>query len=89
MKGSRTSLLIRLSHEDAARVHHEASSEYRSLSAYLLRRLETIMNVEEKITRNPTETLKYLTPPSGMSGYYTEHFRFADADDCRLWNHDR
>jgi uncharacterized protein (DUF1778 family) len=43
----RTSLLIRLSHEDAARIRKEASFEYRSLSGYLLSKLERSIRVEE------------------------------------------
>ena len=42
----RTSLLIRLSREDAARIHEEASSEYRSLSGYLLRKLGISFRIE-------------------------------------------
>jgi len=45
----RTSLLIRLSHEDAARIHKEASSEHRSLSGYLLNVLERSIFIEQKL----------------------------------------
>lgn len=60
MKEPRTSLLVRLSTEDAARIHHAAASEYRSLCAYLLRHLERSMALEEKGTGKPSETLKEL-----------------------------
>jgi hypothetical protein len=45
----RTSLLIRLSPEDAARIHREALSEYRSLSGYLLRVLERSFWIEQRV----------------------------------------
>ena len=45
----RTSLLIRLSHEDAARIRKEASSEHRSLSGYLLNVLERSFFIEQKL----------------------------------------
>ena len=45
----RTSLLIRLSHEDAARIRNEASAEHRSLSGYLLNVLERSFFVEQKV----------------------------------------
>jgi len=47
----RTSLLIRLSHEDADRIRKEASSEYRSMSGYLLSVLERSFRIEEKVGR--------------------------------------
>ena len=46
---SRTSLLIRLSHEDAVRIRKEASSEYRSVSGYLLYVLTRSFWIEEKV----------------------------------------
>ena len=45
----RTSLLIRLSHQDAARIHKDASSEHRSLSGYLLNVLERSFVIEQKL----------------------------------------
>lgn len=51
----RTSLLIRLSHEDAARIRTEAASEYRSLSGYLLYVLERSFRIEEKVVRGANE----------------------------------
>ena len=53
----RTSLLIRLSPEDAARIRQEASSEYRSLSGYLLLRLQRSLQSEETFG---TEHLKSI-----------------------------
>jgi len=53
----RTSLLIRLSREDAARVRAEASSEYRSLSGYLLYVLERSFSIEERVARGASESL--------------------------------
>jgi len=50
MRSVRTSLLIRLSHNDAARVRKEASSEHRSLSGYLLHVLERSFSIEQKLT---------------------------------------
>src|SRR5499425_1677096 len=44
-----TSLLVRLSHEDAARIRKEASSEHRSLSGYLLNVLERSFSIEQKV----------------------------------------
>jgi len=45
----RTSLLIRLSHEDAVRIRKEASAEHRTLSGYLLNVLERSMLIEQKV----------------------------------------
>lgn len=45
----RTSLLIRLSHEDAGRIRKEAASEHRSLSGYLLNVLERSFFIEQKV----------------------------------------
>jgi len=42
-------LLIRLSHEDAARIRKEASAEHRSLSGYLLNVLERSFFIEQKV----------------------------------------
>jgi len=53
----RTSLLIRLSHEDAVRIRAEASSEYRSLSGYLLHVLERSFWIEERVVRGASESL--------------------------------
>lgn len=50
MKSPRTSLLIRLSHEDAVRIRQEASSEHRSLSGYLLNVLERSFFIEQKVS---------------------------------------
>jgi len=48
---SRTSLLIRLSHEDAARIRKEAASQHRTLSGYLLRVLERSIKIEMRTTQ--------------------------------------
>ena len=53
----RTSLLIRLSHEDAARIRAEASSEYRSVSGYLLHVLDLSFRIEERVVREASESL--------------------------------
>ncbi len=53
----RTSLLIRLSHEDAARIREGASSEYRSVSGYLLYVLERSFRIEEVVVRGASEPL--------------------------------
>jgi len=45
----RTSLLIRLSHEDAARIRKGAAAEYRSLSGYLLYVLARSCQIEDKV----------------------------------------
>src|SRR5215467_542779 len=45
----RTSMLIRLSYEDAVRIRKEASSEHRSLSGYLLNVLERSFFIEQKL----------------------------------------
>src|SRR5215510_14978411 len=45
----RTSLLIRLSYEDAVRIRKEAASEHRSLSGYLLNVLERSCFIEQKV----------------------------------------
>jgi len=50
MESARTSLLIRLSHEDAARIRKDALSEHRSLSGYLLNVLERSFLIEQKLT---------------------------------------
>lgn len=47
----RTSLLIRLSQEDASRIHRESSSEYRSLSGYLLRVLQRSFRIEDAVSQ--------------------------------------
>lgn len=52
----RTSLLIRLSREDAARIREEASSEYRSLSGYLLYVLERSIRIEDKVVGRVRES---------------------------------
>src|SRR5215469_17434852 len=49
MRSVRTSLLIRLSHDDAARIRKQASSEHRSLSGYLLNVLERSFFIEQKV----------------------------------------
>jgi len=46
----RTSLLIRLSHEDAARIHQEAASEHRSLSGYLLNVVVRSFVIEQRVS---------------------------------------
>ena len=53
----RTSLLIRLSREDAARIREEASYEYRSLSGYLLHVLESSFWIEERVVRGANKSL--------------------------------
>ena len=53
----RTSLLIRLSHEDAARIRENASSEYRSLSGYLLRQLQRSFLIEETYAPGQVKSL--------------------------------
>ena len=45
----RTSLLVRLPHEDAARIRKEAQSEHRSLSGYLLNVLERSFFIKQKV----------------------------------------
>ena len=62
----RTSLLIRLSREDAARIHQEASSEYRSLSGYLLCKLERSISLEAKALGEASETVKALLSKWGL-----------------------
>ena len=60
MSASRTSLLIRLSHEDAARVRKEAASEHRILSGYLLFVLERSIRSElnaAQVTQITTDVL--------------------------------
>ena len=52
----RTSLLIRLSHEDAARIREGASSEYRSVSGYLLYVLERSFRIEEVVVRGAADS---------------------------------
>ena len=48
MPNSRTSLIVRCSREDAARIRIDASSQHRSVSGYLLYTLERSFWVEEK-----------------------------------------
>lgn len=64
----RTSLLIRLSHEDAARIREEASSEYRSLSGYLLRKLHRGFQIEEKLGTGQVKSLLSTTRARGIIG---------------------
>jgi uncharacterized protein (DUF1778 family) len=49
---ARTSLLIRLSPQDAARIREGASSEYRSVSGYLLYALDRSFRIEEVVVRD-------------------------------------
>ena len=49
---ARTSLLIRLSPEDAARIREGACSEYRSVSGYLLYALDRSFRIEEVVVRD-------------------------------------
>src|SRR5215475_9793888 len=60
MELARTSLLIRLSHKDAARIRKEAASEHRSLSGYLLHVLERRFSIEEKLTLGASGPMSYL-----------------------------
>jgi hypothetical protein len=74
----RTSLLIRLSHEDAVRIREEAALEYRSLSGHLLFVLDRSIWIEEKVAHGArvktdgepgrTRTSNPLLNP-GMSQY--------------------
>lgn len=52
-----SSLIIRCSHEDAARIRNHASSEHRSLSGYLLHVLERSLWIEDRLTRGLTKSL--------------------------------
>ena len=53
----RTSLLIRCSHEDAARIHSDASFEHRSLSGYLLHVLERSFWIEDRVAKGLTRSV--------------------------------
>ena len=72
----RTSLLIRLSREDAARIRREASSEYRSLNGYLLRRLERSIQIEETFGTGHLKSLLAKRDPE-IIGLQDKRFRTA------------
>jgi hypothetical protein len=46
---SRSSIIVRCSLEDAARIHNEAASEHRSLSGYLLYVLQRSIYIDDKV----------------------------------------
>lgn len=60
MKSNRTSLLIRLSHADAARIRKEAATEHRSLSGYLLHVLERSFSIEQKFALDASAAMLSL-----------------------------
>jgi hypothetical protein len=76
----RTSLLIRLSPDDAARTRELASSEYRSLSGYLLHVLERSFRIEEIVLRGASAPLfssqaRAVIGPQNKRGHTAIHLR--------------
>ena len=69
----RTSLLIRLSHEDAVRIRAEAFSEYRSLSGYLLHVLERSFSIEQRVVREASESLLSEQARAVVGPQYKKH----------------
>ena len=88
----RTSLLIRLSHEDAARIRAEAASEYRSLSGYLLYVLERSFRIEEKVVRGASESLlskhaRAVVGPQDKKLHTAVHLRCTVEQAARIREH--
>jgi hypothetical protein len=88
----RTSLLIRLSHEDAVRIRAEASSEYRSLSGYLLHVLERSFSIEQRVVREASEPLlseqaRAVVGPQDKKHHTAVHLRCSVEQAARIREH--
>ena len=76
----RTSLLIRLAPEDAARIRERAWSEYRSVSGYLLYVLQRSFRIEELVVRDASASLisnqaRGIIGPQIKKGHTAVHLR--------------
>ena len=78
----RTSLLIRLSPEDAARIRERAWSEYRSVSGYLLYVLQRSFRIEELVVRDASASL-ISNQARGIIGPQIKKGRTADLEEAR------
>ena len=76
----RSSLLIRLSPEDDARIREGASSEYRSVCGYLLYALDCSFRIEEVVVRDAVSQLismqaRAIIGPQNEKSHNVVHFR--------------
>ena len=76
----RTSLLIRLSPQDAVRIREGASSEYRSVSGYLLHALDRSFRIEEAVVRDANVPLismqaRAIIGPQNKKSHTAVHLR--------------
>src|SRR5262245_58213535 len=85
----RTSLLIRLSHDDAARIRAEASSVYRSLSGYLLFVVERSIWIEQKVAHGASTPMfskqaRSLVGPQNKKLHTAVHLRCTVEQAARI-----
>jgi len=63
----RASFIIRCSHEEAAGIHSQASSDHRSLSGYLLHVLERSFWIEDRVAKGLTRSMLFAQAHSTKS----------------------
>jgi uncharacterized protein (DUF1778 family) len=85
----RTSLLIRLSQEDAARVRKEALSEHRSLSGFLLNVLERSIFIEQKLAHGVSARMLSMQARATLGPQFKRlhtavHLRCTDEEATRI-----
>jgi len=85
----RTSLLIRLSLEDAVRIRKEASSEHRSLSGYLLNVLERSFFIEQKLAHGASARMLSIQARATLGPQFKKlhtavHLRCAVEEAARI-----
>jgi hypothetical protein len=85
----RTSLLIRLSQEDAARVREEASLAYRSLSGYLLFVIDRSIWIEQKVAHGASTPMlsmqaRSLVGPQNKKLHTAVHLRCTVEQAARI-----